>query len=83
MRSQRTYANLVGLGNTLGNADNEANLVLDSFNDSVGGGGGRNVENGRIGLGLPNGLTIPTQVSSRFLVESSDKEGVPLLLNRR
>lgn len=56
---RETYANLVGLGNTLRDTDNETNLILDSFNDSVGGGGGRNVENGRIRSGFLNGLSNP------------------------
>ena len=51
-----TYANLVGLGNTLGDTDNEANLVLNSLNDGIGGGRWGDVEDGGIGLRLAHGL---------------------------
>lgn len=51
-----TYANFILLGNALSDGDNEANLVFDRFNDCVGGGRWRDVEDGGIGLRLAHGL---------------------------
>ena len=56
-----TYLDLILLRNTLSNANNQANLVLNGLNDSVGGVGGRNVEHGCVGLGLLDGLSNPIQ----------------------
>lgn len=51
-----THANFVKLGDTLGDADDEANLVLDSLDDSVCGARRRDVENSRVRLCFPHSL---------------------------
>jgi hypothetical protein len=48
--------NLVSLRDTLSDADNEANLILNGLNDSVGGERRGNIENGSIRLGFLNRL---------------------------
>lgn len=58
-KKSSTYPNLVLLGNALSNGDNEANLVLDGFNDCVGGGRWGNIEDSGIGLRLAHGLNRP------------------------
>jgi hypothetical protein len=54
--SASTYPNLIGLGNSLSNADDERNLSLDGLNDGVGGEGRGNVDDGSFRLGLVVGL---------------------------
>ena len=54
--SERTYADFICLRNALCDAGNEANLVLNSFDDSVGGGRGWDVEDGSIRLRFSDGL---------------------------
>ena len=62
-RGEGTHLDLILLGDTLGDTDNETNLVLNRLDDSVGSGGGRNVENGRLGLDFPDRLTTPMSLS--------------------
>ena len=50
------HLDLVGLGDALGDADNEPNLVLDGLEDSVCGGGRRDIKHGRVGLRLLHSL---------------------------
>ena len=51
-----TYLDFILLRDTFGNADNEANLVLDSLDNGVCGAGWRDVEHGRVGLSMVNSL---------------------------
>ena len=51
-----TNPDFVGLGDTLGDANDKRNLGLDSLNDGVGGKGGRHVDDGRVGGDLVHGL---------------------------
>lgn len=53
---KRTYTYLIGLRNTLRDTGNEADLVLNGFDDGVGSKRGRDVEDGSIRLGLPDSL---------------------------
>ena len=54
-------ADLVTLGDTLGDTDNETNLVLDSLDDGVGGTCGGNIDDSCVGLGDVNSLTDGTE----------------------
>lgn len=58
LRKVSTYTNLICLGNAFCNADNQPNLVLDSFNDCVSSGGRRDVEDGSVGLRRVYSLSI-------------------------
>lgn len=49
-------ADLVELRDALGDGNNKSNLGLDGLKDSVGGEGRRDIDDGRVGLGLLNGL---------------------------
>lgn len=59
-----THPDFVQLGDTLRNADNKANLILDGFDDGIRGGGWWHVEDGRIRLNLPYGLASCQHVGS-------------------
>lgn len=48
---------LVSLRDTFGDGDDELNLVLDGFNDGIGGEGRRNVNDRGIRLSFPNSVT--------------------------
>jgi hypothetical protein len=50
------HLDLVKLGDALGDGDDETDLGLDGLKDGVGSARGRNVDNGGVGLGLPDGL---------------------------
>lgn len=52
---------LILLGDTFGDSDDEGDFVLDGLNDGVGGTGGRNVEDGSVGLCLANSLLDGTE----------------------
>lgn len=71
---KRTYPDLVGLRDTLCDTHNQANLVLNSLDDSVGGGGWGNVEDGGVRLGLSDRLYMP---KSSDLATSERRRDVP------
>lgn len=52
----RTHPDLVLLGDALRDTDNQPDLVLNRLDDSIRGGGWWHVEDGRIGLHIPDGL---------------------------
>ena len=52
-----TYANHILLGNTLGNGNNQGDLGLNGLQDGTGGHGGRDVDDGSIGLDLPGSVS--------------------------
>lgn len=49
---------LVELGDSLGDGDNESDLSLDSLKNGIGGSGRRNVDDGCVGLGVLDGLQV-------------------------
>lgn len=55
-KMRKTHSDFVRLGNALGNANNQANLILDRLDDGVGGIRRRHVQHGCVWLGLANGL---------------------------
>ena len=55
-RNDGTHSDFVLLGNSLGNADNETDLVLNGLDDGVRGAWWGHVEDGRVGLHFPDGL---------------------------
>jgi hypothetical protein len=52
-----THLDLIRLGNTFRNANNQADLVLDGLNDRVGGTWWRHIDNACIRLGFPDSLS--------------------------
>lgn len=54
-----TYANFVGLGDTLSDADDQRDLGLDSLDDGVGSKRRGNIDDGRFRLELAVGLHVP------------------------
>ena len=86
-----THLDLVLLGNTLRNGDDETNLVLDGLEDGIRRGGWWYVEDGGVGLDFPHGITrfgrmwgSATIIRSTYLLHrSKDGEtemGLPRLL---
>ena len=55
-RTTGTYADLISLGDTLCDTDNETDLVLDGLDDGVGSRGWRDIEDRGIGFSLTNSL---------------------------
>ena len=51
-----TYADLISLGDTLCNTDNETYLVLDGLDDGISSRGWRDIEDRGIGSSLTNSL---------------------------
>lgn len=58
-KARASYLDFVCLGDALRDTDDEANLILDSFDDRVRRSRWRNVEHRRIRLRLPYGLQPP------------------------
>jgi hypothetical protein len=56
LHGRRTYTDFVCLWDSLGNANNQANLVLDRLDDSVGSVRRRHVQHRSVWLRLANGL---------------------------
>lgn len=61
-----SYSDLVSLGNTLRNADNQADFVLDGLNDSIRGGRWRYIEDCGIRLRFPDSLKQRELVQTRM-----------------
>jgi len=76
------YSDLVCLGNTLCNANNQAHLILDGLNDGICSGRWRDIEDCSIRLGFPDSLkqrglvwTRICQVIVGILRERSQRPG--------
>lgn len=61
---------LISLGDTLGDGDNQLDLVLDRLDDRIGGSRGGNVDDRRVGLGVLDGLGDRAKDGSREVLRA-------------